>query len=295
MLSSRLLHARGYDLSRACRPLTAPALSASIFMNPYFIDNFWLRAGGVMATMENFDQLMSSRSTHALVYPEGVAGIGKGFEHRYQLQKFSNSFLRMALKHKARLVPVLTVNAEYLDPYGFKSEFLDAIAHRFGMPFLPMGPLTAIAAAAPWAFYFGLPVRLTYVVGDPIDPRSIVDGAPERLKQHEWNHLRDQIHNQMQAQLNQAVIDHGRDPFHIDELIEIWKERLDHLLYILPLGWPLLFHEHERLFNEEGQRPAQMRYDNASHLFAALKNPRVAAFNLPHVGWLMLFLQRLLR
>lgn len=290
IFSGRMLRERNYDFARACRPLTAPALSNSGFMNPYFIPQFWHRAGGVDATLPNFDHMMRTRDSHVLIYPEGIGGIGKGFDRRYQLQKFSNSFLRMALKYEADIYPVLTVNGEWLDPLGYKSDALDHFVQRLGMPFLPIGPLTGLVPLQPWAFYFSLPARLTYVLGEKIQLREFTDERHDRIKQRDLNRIRSIVHRRMQDTLNQAVSEHGRDPYHLEELAEIWMKNLDRLLYILPSGWPLLFHEHERRY-KAGDRDA-MKHDNAAHFFALLRNLQTSAYHAPYLGWLLLFARR---
>ncbi|MBK8396424.1 MAG: 1-acyl-sn-glycerol-3-phosphate acyltransferase [Leptospiraceae bacterium] len=77
---------------------------------------FWKRVGGVDATLDNFDSMMKLKESNVLIFPEGIAGIGKGFDKRYQLQQFSSSFIRMAIKYKTDIIPVSVVNGEYINP-----------------------------------------------------------------------------------------------------------------------------------------------------------------------------------
>lgn len=291
ILAGRLLREAEYDFSRSVRPLTAPLLSAQPIMNPYGLQNFWRRAGCVDAALPNFEGLMQDSRANVLIYPEGIAGIGKGFDRRYQLQRFSNSFLRMALKHESDIQPILTVNGEYLDPLGYHSDFVDRLVQKLGIPFLPLGPLTTLIPAHPWSFYFSLPARLTYVRGRRIRLREMTDADPERISQRELNRLRNAVQAQMQEDLNAAVSQYGADPFHIDELLETWYANRDRLAYALPHNWPVLFHEHERRFQENqpvngAEREGVLDHANWRHAFAALRNAETWAYNTPFLGWL---------
>ncbi len=49
------------------------------------IPDFWHRVGCVDASLENFESLLADNQ-EVLIFPEGVEGIGKGFEKRYQIQ-----------------------------------------------------------------------------------------------------------------------------------------------------------------------------------------------------------------
>lgn len=286
IFASILYKERGYQFSDACRALIAPALSLTAVMNPYFIDNFWKKAGGVDASMGNFEKLLNQSDAGIIIYPEGIAGIGKGFDHRYQLQRFSTSFVRMALKFRTDIIPVLTVNGEFINPMGYKSDFLNHLAQKIGIPFVPIGPLTGLVSMLPWSFYFGLPARLTYVRGRRIKVDDLTDKPYEKIKQKEMNRIRDFVQRQMQEDLSQAVSEYGQDPYHMDELMEIWFENKDKFMYMFPSGWPLLFKEHERLFLMD--QHTQMSYDNISYIKALLRHPSVLAYHLPWLGWPML-------
>ena len=282
----RLLRASGYDFTSSCRPLVAPALSRSPIMSPFFLPDFCRRAGGVDASLENFEALIGDPGASVMIYPEGIAGIGKGFNHRYQLQRFSNSFLRMALKHRTDIVPVLTVNGEFINPLGYRVQWLNRLAQKIGVPFVPVGPLTGLVGIQPWSFYFGMPARLTYVRGRRIRVDELTDTPYEKLTQRELNRIRSGVQNRVQEDLNEAVSQHGRDPYQFEELAENWFENRKRLLYILPSGWPLLFQEHHRLFELNEENPIfRMAHDNLSHIAAILRNPDVLAYHLPFLGW----------
>ncbi|HBS06481.1 MAG TPA: hypothetical protein DEA96_16045 [Leptospiraceae bacterium] len=286
VLASTIYRMQGYSEDHPVRALIAPALSRMRVMHPFFIDNFWHRIGGVDATLRNFDALTHRPHQAVVIYPEGIAGIGKGFDHRYQLQRFSNSMLRMALKYHTDIVPVLTVNGEYINPYGYRVEMLNRIVQKIGLPFLPVGPLTTLVSMLPWSFYFGLPAKLTYVMGSRIRIQELTDESYENISQKEMNRLHGVVQQHFQNELNRAVDEHGQDPYALEELTELWWENRDKLAYILPTGWPLLFSEHERRFMEDGEKKSiRMDHSNESYAVAMLRNPEVLAYHIPGMGW----------
>jgi 1-acyl-sn-glycerol-3-phosphate acyltransferase len=287
MTSQMLLHNR-LDFSKSIRPVVAPMLSQSIYMNPFMIQNFWKRMGGVDATLENFEAMMHSPDANVLIYPEGVPGIGKGFDKRYQLQRVSSSFIRMALKFEVDVVPVSTINGEFLNPYSYKSDQINKIVNQLKIPFLPLGPMSLLAPIYPWAFYFALPAKLVFSIGKPIKVYKIVDKPFHKIKKKDLNHIKDVVQDEMQRQLNEALELYGKDPFEWDELRDLWASNMDKIMYILPSGWPALFLEHDRLFKEHGGGNFQMDYSNGACIAGNFKTENSLSFNIPVAGWLML-------
>ena len=92
VLDSLLYRRSGMNAHGKCRGVYEKTLSTNWWMRPFGIDNFWRRCGGVDMTFDNFDRLLE-RGERVLYFPEGVPGIGKGFARRYQLQRFSTSFV----------------------------------------------------------------------------------------------------------------------------------------------------------------------------------------------------------
>lgn len=270
------------QLENSLRALTAPALSASRYMQPYFVDDFWRRVGGVDATLENFDTMMNLKDSNVLIYPEGIAGIGKGFDKKYQLQQFSSSFIRMAIKYKTDIVPVSVVNGEYINPYSYRNDELNKLVNKIGIPFLPVGPITPLVAVQPWIYYFGMPSKLTYYRGKTIKLYEMTDKPIEKLKKKEIHFLRDSVQFQMQTELDLAVETYGKDPYCLEELGDLWRDNLDKILYILPSGWPVLFHEHEMRYAKE--KSFQIPFNNSSYFQALSKTPENLFYGLPVLG-----------
>jgi hypothetical protein len=231
-----------YNKNKLFRPLTAPMLSGMPYMHPYFMLHAWKVAGGIDATFLNFETMMRYEYGHLLIYPEGVPGIGKGFNRRYKLQHFASSFIRMSLKHKSDILWFSTVNAEYVAPLMYSNNAVNRFFNKLGIPFLPLGPLT-LMLLFPFAFYLSFPVNMHFVKGRRFSPYEMTDKNFEDLSEEEVFEIRDKIQALCQEDLNQAVADYGKSPFNLKTLVKVIFKKFP---YNTPLGWPFLFHEFER-------------------------------------------------
>lgn len=292
MLDALLWRRDGMSARRKLRTVYEHQLSLAWWMRPFGLPDFWRRGGGVDMTFDNFDRLLA-RGDRVLYYPEGVPGIGKGFDRRYQLQPFKTSFLLLAARHGAPVVPVYTVNAEFVHPCGYTWTPLDTLMRRvFGVPFLPL-PIGLLACVWPWIWWVAFPAQLTYVVGEPLDvagalaaegvtdlaqpDRAALTRAGERLRVH------------IQRELDAAVAKHGKHAFDLPSLGRALREARDAgwsaLARATPLGWPVTWNRHER---DRHRAPARSR------LHAIVRDLDLAAFYLPF-GWPLLSLARRLR
>lgn len=136
-------------------------------VDPFGIKDWWRRTGCVAATSANFEATVQERRI-VIVSPEGIAGIAKGPSRKYQLQRFSSSFLRMAHTYGALLVPVSIVNAEYLNPWNISLPWVNVLGRRLGFPFIPLGG-GALQALLPATYLTPRPAKLTYVMHKPAD------------------------------------------------------------------------------------------------------------------------------
>ncbi len=273
-----------FDFSKSVRALTAPMLSKSTLMNPFLVENFWKRGGGIDASFLNFNTMMFYQHSNLLVYPEGVPGIGKPFSKRYQLQRFATSFVRMAIKYETDVIPFATVNGEYVNPYNLKSDFVNKIAQKLGIPFIPLGLMTLLIPLQPWMFYFGFPAKLTYVMGKRIKPYEMIDKPYEKITDEEFQQIADRIKAQLQTELNAAVEKYGKKPYQVKELFSRWRKNKRKFPYFIPSFWPSLFAEFDRL-SRKG-RVKEMKVDVFSGLRAFRRHPVNIAFFVPILGWI---------
>lgn len=288
MLDATLWHHDGFASSRKVRSLFEPALTQSWWMRPFGIDNFWRRGGGVDMTFDNFEQLMR-RGDRVVYFPEGVPGIGKGFNRRYRLQPFKSSFVVMAARHAAPVFPIAIVNGEWIVPFGYTFGWLDQIMQRiFRVPFLPL-PIGLLGVVFPFMWYFAFPAHLVFVVGRPIDVRAMMweegvtdfEAPPRAIVRR----VAERIRMVMQQELDAEVERHGRRPF---DLSSFWKAMVDGTLSlgrVLPPGWTLTMVRQDR---DRHRPPARNRF------LGLLRDWDLFFFYVPF-GWPLISLTRWLR
>jgi 1-acyl-sn-glycerol-3-phosphate acyltransferase len=131
-----------------------------IFDTP-FLGTLFNRMGAVRACPENAFRLLEERRP-VIVFPEGIQGIGKPFQQRYQLKRLGRGgFAKLAVRAGLPIIPVAIVGAEEAMPLlaKFPTRFL-------GLPYLPL-------TLPP------LPTKWTIRFGEPLAPASTGDGPAE--------------------------------------------------------------------------------------------------------------------
>ena len=288
VFSSMLFSKLDFQIHNVVRTLAAPALSESTLMNPFQIQNFWMLNGAVDARFLNFETMMNHKESNLLVYPEGVPGIGKGYNRRYQLQRFATSFIRMSIKYKTDIIPFSTVNGEYINPYVLSWAWLNKWSQKIGIPYIPVGFHTLLLIFMPWLFYYGLPARLTYVMGERIKPYDMTDKSYEELSEGEIKAIRNKVKHQLQEELHAAVKEHGQNRYSSKKLNGGLKSLLN-LIYYSPIGWPILFRRHHALYFEEGS--VVMNKNVWSCLGFLFKDPITLCYYIPVLGWIPLLIK----
>ncbi len=285
VLDCELYRLQQPEPDRKCRSVFEKTLSATWWMRPFGIDNFWRRGGGVDMTFDNFDRLLQ-RGQRVLYYPEGVPGIGKGFQRRYQLQRFSSSFVIHAARNGAPVVPIYIINAEWIIPFAFMLRPLDALMNRlFKVPFMPL-PWGVLAVTFPFLWYLALPARLIFVIGEPVDVAAMVREAgltdlaePDR---EAMRAIAERVRRGMQTRLDRHVERYGRWPYQWRLLRRHFREAKGRRMLFLPLAWVWKFVRHAR----DRQRPPAR---NAVHKL--LRDWDLFFYYVPF-GWFPLSLAR---
>ena len=138
---------------RVCRAMVEKWAPTLPFVAPFFA-----RVGQVVGTPENCRRLLAAGET-IMVFPEGVRGLNKTYEKKYQLQEFGSGFMRLALETKTPIVPVAVIGAEEQAQalWDFKS------AARFlGLPALPItATLLPLPLPVKYHLHFGEPMTFT--------------------------------------------------------------------------------------------------------------------------------------
>jgi 1-acyl-sn-glycerol-3-phosphate acyltransferase len=139
------------------------------------VDAFYRKTGGAVATRDNARALLET-GNHLLIFPEGVPGVAKPFDQRYQLRPFSPGFARLAAETGAPVIPVAVLGAEEIYPIVGRAE---AIGRSFGMPYVPITPffpLLGLLGALP------LPTKWFIRIGRPMTLGAIEDETRARAE-----------------------------------------------------------------------------------------------------------------
>ncbi len=134
-------------------PRAPRAMIERFFPTVPFLGNALNAVGAVIGDPLNCAKLLE-RDEVIVVFPEGVRGSGKLYDKRYQLQRFGNGFMHLAINHQAPIIPVGVVGCEETMPavHNFKG-----LAKALGVPYIPLAPP------------FPLPARVVLNFGKPMD------------------------------------------------------------------------------------------------------------------------------
>ncbi len=282
-----------YELPRLFRVLTAPMLSQAPAMHPYTMLHAWKTAGGIDAKYLNFETMMQLPESQGnlLIYPEGVPGIGKGFNRKYKLQRFATSFVRMAIKYRTDIMSYSTVNAEYVAPFMYSSNWVNRLFNKIGVPFMPLGPLTLLLLF-PFAFYLAFPCKMRFVMGRRISPYEWYDKPYEELTDADIKDACERVRGMMQEDLDKAVAEYGKAPYSIGEFFRSMWRNIRYFPYNTPFGWAFLFHDFERQWFVEGGKEGKREisvYTGWGAIFRFLwRAPITLAYFIPLFGWFVL-------
>ncbi len=284
---------KGFNADLAPRALVTPALSGFYLVNPFMIGKFWKKCGGIDATYLNFETMMHYPKANVFIYPEGIPGIGKGFDNRYQLQRFATSFVRMSLKYKTDVVPFVTVNGEWLNPYTYKWEWVNKLMQKVNLPMLPVGLHTPLLLFLPWMFYYAMPARMTYVRCSRVRPSDWVDKPYEELSDEEIAEVRTKIRASMQADMDKYVEEYGKKPYDWKDLFRTIKENFKYFPFMLPPFWPMLFTEFDRQWKRKKRagKEIKIRFGFLGFLKMLILNPIVICYYIPVLGWIPLLIK----
>lgn len=146
-----------------------------------FASTFFNKVGQVVGVPENARRLLNMEEA-LIIFPEGVRGVGKPFDKRYQLQDFGSGFMRLAIETNTPVVPVAIVGAE--EQYVNLGN-LDWAARALRIPSFPLVPQLLIPGGqlplpTKYRIYVGEPMRFG---GDPHDAESVIADKAWLVKQ----------------------------------------------------------------------------------------------------------------
>jgi 1-acyl-sn-glycerol-3-phosphate acyltransferase len=142
------------------------------------------RMGMMVGTPSNCVHMLENEQC-VMVFPEGARGANKPFRKRYQLQRFGQGFMRLALQTGTPIVPIGIVGSEEQQP-GLAN--FENVGHALGLPSLPitvsmpwlglLGP--AFALPTKYRIHFGEPL---YFDGDADEEDSVIQEKVDTVKE----------------------------------------------------------------------------------------------------------------
>ena len=143
----------GYALaSRSDKPRIPRAMIERFFPTVPYLGNLLNEFGAVLGDPVNCAKMLANNEA-VIVFPEGVRGSGKLYRDRYQLKRFGNGFMHLAMKYRATIVPVGVVGCEETIP---AIANVKPLAKLLGVPYVPV----AVPAV--------LPAKVHLNFGDPM-------------------------------------------------------------------------------------------------------------------------------
>lgn len=144
----------GYALAtRDKEPRMPRAMIERFFPTVPWLGNILNEVGAVLGDPINCAKMLANNEA-VIVFPEGVRGSGKLYRDRYQLKRFGNGFMHLAMKYNATIVPVGVVGCE---------ETIPALAN-----FKPLAKMLAIPYF-PVALPMVLPAKVILNFGEPLN------------------------------------------------------------------------------------------------------------------------------
>lgn len=167
------------DLLRHGPPGRVPRAVVDYFVGQIpLVGGVFARAGAIGGARANVHGVLD-RGGLVVIFPEGTRGIGKGFRHRYELQRWSEGHVELAIRHHAPVVPLAVVGAEEAWPQLGR---IDGV-HLFGAPFVPL-PGTLLPLPARFHLWYGepVPVHEAHAPEEASDP-EVVRAAAVQVRQ----------------------------------------------------------------------------------------------------------------
>lgn len=125
----------GYALAtRENAPRMPRAMIERFFPTVPFLGNFLNQIGAVLGDPVNCAKMLENNEA-VVVFPEGIRGSGKLYSDRYQLKRFGNGFMHLAMKYNATIVPVGVVGCEETIP---AIANIKPLAKMLGVPYVPI-------------------------------------------------------------------------------------------------------------------------------------------------------------
>ena len=168
----------GYALATNPHGPRAPrAMIERFFPTVPYLGNMLNGMGAVIGDPLNCSKMLEQEEA-IIVFPEGVRGSGKLYKQRYQLQRFGNGFVHLALAHRTPIIPVGVVGCEETMP---SIANIAPLAKLLGIPYAPV----ALPVPLPARVYlnFGEPIQFSGSAANEEQVTAHVEQVKDRIRE----------------------------------------------------------------------------------------------------------------
>ena len=152
-----------------------------------FLFNFHTKLGGIIACHENADYVLE-RDKILTIFPEGIRGAFSRYPNPYQLKKFRDDYVKIALRHRAPIIPFVTVGSAEIFPIFARIDWgrLKRWTEWPFFPITPTWPLLPVPLPSKWHTEFLEPIHIAdryppEAANDPATVRAISEEVKARL------------------------------------------------------------------------------------------------------------------
>lgn len=158
------------------------------FLNTQPFSSSWSsRTGQFTGLPENAARLLEDERM-LMVFPEGARGTAKLYLERHSLVRFGSGFMRLAMAHRAPIIPVAVLGGGEAVPTVFNAVRL---GRALGVPYVPI---------TPYLLPVPLPVRFDIYYGEPMTFEGTGSEEDDVIERHVES-VKERI---------AAMIEHGR-------------------------------------------------------------------------------------
>jgi 1-acyl-sn-glycerol-3-phosphate acyltransferase/nucleoside-diphosphate-sugar epimerase len=153
-----------------------------------FLANFMTKLGGIVACRDNADWVLEREGLLGM-FPEGINGAFTPYRKAYELGRFGrDEYVKMALRHRAPIVPFVTVGSAETYPILFRvdSKLVRRVLEWPYLPITPTFPLPGLPLPSKWhtRFLEPIPVQERHppeAADDPVVVRAISAEVRRRM------------------------------------------------------------------------------------------------------------------
>jgi 1-acyl-sn-glycerol-3-phosphate acyltransferase/nucleoside-diphosphate-sugar epimerase len=166
------LHLLRREIGRIPRFLIHPCL-----IKFPFLANYMTKLGGLPACQENAEWVLEREGVLGM-FPEGIGGAFTLYRDAYKLGRFGrDEYVKMALRHRAPIVPFVTVGSAEIYPIlaRIESKFVRRVAEWPYLPITPTFPFPGLPLPSKWhtRFLEPMPVHQQHPPEAADDPQIV--------------------------------------------------------------------------------------------------------------------------